>query len=557
MNITTCRCRLLAGIFLCLPLISCQDIATSFFGEAQYKNVHLDPGNIMVPHQRTIDWAKQSAFTDSIIDYWARKPLPDWKSDGKVDAPRVLLAKLLVMRELDQTNETIRNLFPRGTVGSSWVLNKKGDYDFTLTVLTTILYLCGDHADLLYPSTKDHLLNVLLTEDGNSFRTAAPRTLGLVRETENHVLMTEGSRYLKNRWIMLHGNKDLFFDNVHNGMEDKLMSFLRDMKINGLYEFNSLPYIGYTITALLNLEAFSSEKVRNEARDVLDYMNWCYALGSFHLNHYPPMRRRYEKAGIQEFSNNYHSVFMKSWLSFLPGWRKNLDAGIGKEHALMAACMPYRPSDEVVRKQFDKRDGYFVKLGHGPEGCPEIYSAGKHFLLSSGGANRGSRSLIVARPTTLFLVDSVQNLSHTFHLAGPGTDFMKWNNTGVYENFACAAGPVAVPAGYKSISENEQWKIFSCGDSLLIAVHASPDLGILAIFDKQNPQELAEKLLGANPDPENLKSQFQFPGGSKIDFDVNAPKNMWVIKAVDGKPLNRDFDSWPLIAGELNQRNMN
>jgi hypothetical protein len=46
-----------------------------------------------------------------------------------------------------------------------------------------------------------------------------------------------------------------------------------------------------------------------------------------------------------------------------------------------------------------------------------------------------------------------------------------------------------------------------------------------------------------------LKSQFQFPAGSKIDFDVNASKEKWVIKSVDGKSVDRDFDVWPLING--------
>ncbi len=40
------------------------------------------------------------------------------------------------------------------------------------------------------------------------------------------------------------------------------------------------------------------------------------------------------------------------------------------------------------------------------------------------------------------------------HLAGPGTDFMKWNNTGVYRNFACAKGPVFVPDSFKPLQKN-------------------------------------------------------------------------------------------------------
>jgi len=85
-------------------------------------------------------------------------------------------------------------------------LNKKGDYDFTITNLTTILWLFGDKENILYPGTRDYLVNNLLSEEGGDFRYAVPYSLGLWKDTENHILMTEGSRYLKNRWLALHGN---------------------------------------------------------------------------------------------------------------------------------------------------------------------------------------------------------------------------------------------------------------------------------------------------------------------------------------------------------------
>ncbi|WP_394767610.1 hypothetical protein, partial [Ferruginibacter sp.] len=81
------------------------------------------------------------------------------------------------------------------------------------------------------------------------------------------------------------------YDNIANGMEKKLFKLLHEMRNAGLYEFNSMPYTGYTITGLLNLEAFASEKIRKDARDVLDYMNYTYAIGSYQFKHYPPMRR--------------------------------------------------------------------------------------------------------------------------------------------------------------------------------------------------------------------------------------------------------------------------
>lgn len=540
----------IAAIFLLIALTSNIQLISYVFGEVQYRKSHLQPGNISVPHERTMAWKNQSAFADSIINDWAIKTIPA-NLDGKGSYPRTILAKLIAKRDIPEVNNTLLRMTAWGISGSSWALNKKGDYDFTITILTTILYKFGDQPKLLYPGTKDYLLNILLTEEGEKFRYSAPRTLGFVKETENHILMTEGSKYLKNQWKRNHGNSDPRFDNVRNGMEDKLLDFLEEMKINGLYEFNSLPYIGYTITALLNLEAFGSEKLKTEARNVLDYMNWTYALGSYQLKHYPPMRRRYEKAGITKITTNYQSIFMKSWLSFSPIGDYNKDISGGDVHALMGACMPYRPADKVVETIFNKGNGYFVKMGHGPESSPEIYFAGRHFLLSAGGVNRGKMSIIVARPITLFLNDQSDDLSQTFHLAGPGSDFMQWNNTGVYKNFACAAGPVFIPEKFKPVAENPLWKIYDANDSLLIVVHSSETLGIIALYNNRKPQELADELLKSNPDTKILKTQFRCPEGSKIEYDLNAPKNKWMIKSVNDQPLDRDFDKWPLIDGTI------
>jgi len=539
------------SMLLLVLLLNCHQMSTKLFGAAKYQNSHMNTGNIKVPVSRSLAWKNRSAFADSICNTWASRSLSEKALDGKGVAPRILLAKLWMKRDIPEANKTILKLKVWGVSGSSWALNKKGDYDFSVTTYTTILYLFGNQPELLYPETRDYLLKVLLTEEGNQFRTTAPRTLGLVRETENHVLMTEGSRYLKNRWLMNHGDRDQNYDNLKNGMEDKLMAFMEEMRTDGLYEFNSLPYIGYTITALLNLEAFGSDKLRAEAREVLDFMNWSYALGSYRLKHYPPMRRRYEKAGITDITTDYQSIFMKSWLSFSPVSDFNKNVSSGEVHALMGAIMPYRPADMVVETIFDKGAGYFVQLGHGPESSPEIYSAGKKFLLSAGGVNRGERSIIVARPITLFLNDKAEKLAETFHLAGPGADFMKWNNTGVFNSFACAAGPVVVPDGMRSVAGNENWKIYSTKDSLLIAVHSTSVLGILALFDHQSPDELVKKLAEANPDPEKLKSAFQFPAGAKIEYELLAPKDKWVITAVDSKPVDREYDKWPLMEGAL------
>lgn len=503
----------------------------------------------IVPHERTIKWKKQSDFTQQLFQSWASRKLDKDNISAKGNAPRILLAKLMLQKDIPLVNDIIKGLTVWGVSGTSWALNKNGDYDFTITPLTSILYLFGDQPTLLYPETQAYLLNTLLTEDGNNFRTKAPNSGGMVPETENHILMTEGSRYLKNRWLSQHGDANPKYNNETNGMEAKLLSFMEHMKNEGLYEFNSIPYIGYTITALLNLEAFGSPSIRLGARDVLDYMNWTFALGSYRLKHYPPMRRRYEKASITSLTTDYQNAFMKAWLSFssIQSFDKNLQNG-GEVHALMAACLPYRPADKVIDLLFNKQQGYFVKLGHGKNSCPEIFTAGKQYLLSAGGANRGEMSVIVARPICLFLSDTATDLSGIIHLAGPGTEFKKWNNTGVYKNFACAAGPVMVPSSFIPVATFNQWRVYQQNKDQYIFIFSTANLGIIWITEKGDLDSLVKKMMAENADESSLSNHISLPDGLKIAYELNAPSDKWVIKSVNEKSMNRSFENWALIS---------
>ena len=501
----------------------------------------------VVPQSRSRMWNTNSAYADQINELWAHTPPGDWYSKGKGDSPRVLLARMTTRYQIEEVNDYLLGIKPWGTSGSTWSRHPKGDYDFTITVLTSLLWLYGADESRLHAATREHLLKVLLTEDGNAFRSSAPETLGLVSETENHLLMTEGSRYLKNRWLQLHGDPNPRYDNVANSMEKKIRSLISEMQTAGFYEFTSQPYIGYTITALLNLEAFASVPVRASARELLDQMNWHYALGSYQLRHFPPFRRRYEYARTTALNSGYQTVFMNAWLSFAPDGFKTPGRGSDNvTHALMGVTLPYRPSDEVVKMIYDKGDGYFALLGHGRAACPEIYSAGKKFLLSAGGANRGEGSIIVARPITLLLDDGADDLSQVFHLAGPGTNFMAWNNTGVHKNFAVAAGPVYVPARFTALQTNGSWKLYAPTPGVFVAVYSRADFGLLAVFERASADNILTSLVVANPDETQLKHTFQFPNAAKFTYDVMSPKDKWVMISAGEKKLNRNFDNWPV-----------
>jgi hypothetical protein len=544
-------CAVLLGL-AAAPVTAWTPLGTYLLGAAQASSHRLPPGNITVPTARTLAWQPASALSQEVLQLWAAKPLADWATKGKDNVPRVLLARFLTRDRLPETNAFLRTLLPRGVVGSKWALNPGGDYDFSLTVLTTILWLHGNDPAVLYPAAREHLLKVLLTQEGGNFVTTAPRTLGLVRETENHILMTEGSRYLKNRWLQTHGSTSPRHDNLANGLEGKLLGVLTEPAVNGLYEFNSQPYIAYTITALLNLEAFGSEAVRAAARTALDTLNFAYALGSYRLRHYPPFRRNYGYAASPSLTFGYQTVFMHTWLSYLPAkFEPPVVPGHTGNHAIIAVALPYRPPDRVVQLLHDKGPGYFVRLGHGPRSSPELYTAGPGFLLSAGGVHRGERSLIAARPITLFLDDSAATLPEVFNLGGPGGDFRHWNNTGVYENFACAAGPVHVPARFSARASGGGWQIFPAAPGRWIAVYSTPSLGLLAVFAHDSAEDLLASLLRANPAAAELVRAFVFPDGRRLTFDPYAPAGSWVMQSFDGKTLDRDFDRWPLISGRF------
>ncbi len=542
--------HILIPVTFFLLIFSNKQFDTWLFSEARWNNENLPASTIVVPGERTIRWNSSSVLADSIYRSMMNKPADDWSQDAKMNLPRVILAKLLIHDNLAELNKQILNLKPWGTSGSKWWLNPNGGYDFSATAFTTILYLFDNNPQILYPETKKHLIDVLLVDEGKRFSDAVPGTLGRIKDSENHILMAQGSKYLKNRYRMLHGNTEERFNNELNGMEAGILEQLAELSGVGLFEFNSVPYLGYTLAAILNLEAFGSLKVQNAARGVLDYLSFSYALGSYDFKYYPPFRRRYDRAKNSSLSKDYQTICMKTWLSFHPTIKYDEPIQSGETHALIAACMPYRPADEVVRLIFNKSPGYFVKLGHGSKGSPEIYSAGPGYLLSAGGLNRGKSSNIVARPICLFLNDEAHEISDVIHLNGNDKNFMKWNNTGVFKDFACSNGAVFVPKKFKPSAENKLWSVYSVSDTLSVAVHSSEKLGIVSVFCNRKAAELADELLKNNPDPQMLRSHFRFPAGSEIEYDVNAHKDQWVMISRDGKPLDRDFDKWPLISGD-------
>ncbi|MBK8779575.1 MAG: hypothetical protein IPO25_20070 [Saprospiraceae bacterium] len=250
------RLFIIAAVILAVPLLLLLSIIL-FAGAGRKIGKPLPKGNIEIPVCRSIHYNSTSQIQKEIIKTWSEGEVSDWVDGEKPDLknPRTVLGCLLSGKRVEEINQYLLKQNAVGTAGSRWLLNPKGGYNFTTMALTPVLYLFDVKPELLYPATKKHLVENILTIEGSGFKRHVP---GLpMEDTENHILMAESSRYLKNQWRWENGNKSPEFDNKNNGVEAGLYDYLKEVYTFGMYEFNADPYLGYSYSALLNLNAFA------------------------------------------------------------------------------------------------------------------------------------------------------------------------------------------------------------------------------------------------------------------------------------------------------------
>ncbi len=510
----------------------------------------IPKGNIAIPTTRSIHFNSQSTLQKNIIAFWAKGKVADWKDGEKIDLknPRTVLGCLLAGERIPEINAYLMKQNATGKNGSRWLLNPKGGYDFNAMAFTPVLYLFGNQPTILYPATRQHLLDHILTIEGAGFTKKVPNLW--FEDSENHILMAESARYLKNQWLFENGFPLPKYDNKNNGVEKGLTAFLKEIIDYGVYEFNADPYLGYTYASLLNLNEFTKGPIKEYVTQILDMINWQYALSSYQFKHFPPYRRRFKDAFSEELYCDYHSVMLMMWASFYNDSLK-IDITRGKHQALWPSMLSYRPSDKVMEWTLNKPNAYFVKMGHGYNSCPEIVSGDKSYLLTAGGANQGRPSLIMPKPIVLFLNDSARELSQTFHMYGPGKDFMKWNNTGVYEDFACTKGSVRIPDNKKPILTANDWQLFSITDSIFLATYSEKELGLMVIVRAASAKNALDNILKNNADKKLLHTLFKHPNGNLIAYDLGASKYRWVITKINNTAVDRSFGKWPLFEGNI------
>ncbi len=125
-------------------------------------------------------------------------------------------------------------------------------------------------------------------------------------ETENHLLMTEGSRYLINQLHREFSPDDPRFDNVGNGLTGWLLGYLQTIAKHDFMEVNARPYARLSMHAVLNLYEFADDPlVRTAAQNVLDYTMVKYAVSSSRGRRVAPYRRLQPRINHQDNRSNW------------------------------------------------------------------------------------------------------------------------------------------------------------------------------------------------------------------------------------------------------------
>ena len=180
-----------------------------------------------------------------------------------------------------------------------------GKYDFALKGLVPIAYR---YSHLLGNDGLPYILNELVPSDisgGHDRDLEGYSILGIdVPESENHLLMTESSKYLFNQ--LFHDmSGDARYDNDSNQLSSWLLGFLQKSAMHDFMEFSSRPYARFTLHALLNLYEFAREtSIRNAAQILLDYTMVKCALSSSRQRRVTPYRRHNEQINHQNNARN-------------------------------------------------------------------------------------------------------------------------------------------------------------------------------------------------------------------------------------------------------------
>ncbi len=392
---------------------------------------------------------------------------------------------------------------------ATW-LHRAGDYDMRLVGTIRAYYQFTSSTTPADAKARSHIADKLLTVTGPAdnrhdhfwIEGVLPTP---IRETENHLWMTESARYLSNN-IIAKRLKDSGkavpkdYDNDQNGMTSYMLEQLQGVLIEGMYELNARPYDRLTYHALVNLADFAASDipggcftvppatvpvaaspcdVARAARNALDFEAAKFATSSNELRRAAPFRRqpvfkgypRLWTTGGDDLTWRYFAYTGGSVEYATERYYRILD---GADGALLAGSLTmYRPPVALTNLlRYSPTSSTFLQRFHASKrdtNLPEVYYRDPNFLISAGGrfergtgfaldvlapmvdalslgyASMKDSETAWTQPTTLMPTKRGADVNDFVRIMG-SFDETERNNTCVAPGFACGMNP-RIPAG--------------------------------------------------------------------------------------------------------------
>ncbi|MGW0523555.1 LGFP repeat-containing protein [Crossiella sp. NPDC003009] len=511
--------------------------------------------------------------------------------------PSVLLANRMLLHSTPHLTGTTMG-FPCG---------RDGEYDTALKSLSLVLHR---YTDLMYPVTRSHLLDKLLSKYGppdlNDRRvtcTVEEITVS-VPETENHQLLIESSRYLTNQLLFAATGKAELNNNT-NGLRDYLLEHLQQFVKHDFMEYNSRIYQRYSMNALFNLFDYAEDpKIRTAAQIVLDYTTTKFAVSSNMLRRAGPFRRMPDKRDSQ--IQGYYGSGSDPQTAFFLLWT-GMSGNTGEQmpqwwaiEGTIASLTSYLPPRTAFHRVMDKSGApsqHFFYHGDRPrlrfateEAKPgvEIYASSPSFLVTAGGVflnsgyghdellRRIGKDVGYGTPQFTTLMPTKANVEHRDLIAFEGVDSRPpvgngRINTCVHDGFACGRR-LQLPERWLACgtpARQGKWLFLDldtreCGElGVRVALHFEEG-GVMdgkyGFFHAREAAgmsftEFRDKTLAANPNFTLARDNnlFTTADGREYQFrlySLTEGNTEPLVTAVDGQTM-ADFSSYPLVRGNF------
>jgi hypothetical protein len=303
---------------------------------------------------------------------------------------------------------------PLGFIGTSLPVPgyDQGDFDMTILGCSSLMGLFRDDRVLLTDATLIHLIKNVSRTWGQTPKAYFDVVFVSVPETENHLFMSESSRYLTNQLIWENGRglpqiaalrdslvrADVVIDNDRGMLKRLLLKVMQQAMRKGFFEFNAQIYQRFTIHALDNLYTFARDPaVADGAGCLLDYLATVFAFQSYDAVRYGPFRRSSEVYDDSSLIGNDAACSFFGIQSGAYAWEAQTKKGYWHSHtahasmALFSAVLGYRVPEPILAYMRDRPAEYRAEIrsayaGNGSRKRPtEVYYGSRNFLLTAGG----------------------------------------------------------------------------------------------------------------------------------------------------------------------------